>query len=168
MKAPDSGTEDLVTDWSKVYGSGKVILKNATFLNSAGHIIDRVGPGERFSLAIDFECPGEAVDDGVLDLIIRDKEGVLFQGTSLNYGTDFGRLPREGRFLVAFESVPANAQELQFFFALLSHRTAEVYDWKRHIHLKMTNNSKLTGRLALRTQWAVTSITGNPDQFAVY
>jgi lipopolysaccharide transport system ATP-binding protein len=168
MKASDSGTEDQTTNWSKVCGSGKVILKSATFLSRAGGIIEEVGPGDPFSLAIDFECPREVVDDGVLDLIIRDQEGVLFQGTSLNYGTDFGRLPRQGRLLIEFESVPANARELQFFFALLSHRTAEVYDWKRYIRLKMTTNSKLTGRLALKTRWAVTSTTGNPDQIAVH
>ena len=104
MKAPDSGTEDQLTDWSKVNGSGKVIFKNATFLNNTGDIIELVGPGESFSLAIDFECPGEVVGDGVLDLIIRDQDGVLFQGTSQNYGTDFGPLPRQGRLLVTFES----------------------------------------------------------------
>jgi lipopolysaccharide transport system ATP-binding protein len=161
LKAPDYEREGQTTDWSKVYGSGKVILTNATFLSSDGDTIEKAEPSEPFSLAIDFECPGEDVDDGALDLIIRDKEGVLFQGTSLNYGTDFGRLPRQGRLLIAFESVPANAPELQFFFALFSRRTGEVHDWKRFIRLKMTNNSKLTGRLALKTRWAVTSITAN-------
>lgn len=157
MNTADSGVGDQITDWSNVCGSGKVILKNATFVNSAGSIVEQVGPGEPFSLAIDFESPGEVVDDAVLDLVIRDREGVLFQGTSANYGTDFGRLPRQGRLLVAFESVPANTRELQFTFALLSRRTTEVYDWKRYIRLKMTNNSQLTGRLALTTKWKVES-----------
>jgi ABC-type polysaccharide/polyol phosphate transport system ATPase subunit len=166
LKAPDYEVEGQTTDWSKVYGSGKVILTNARFQSSDGAIIEQVGPGEPFNLAIDFECPGEDVDDGVLDLLIRDKEGVLFQGTSLNYGMNFGFLPRQGRLIVEFESIPANARELQFFFAFLSRRTAEIYDWKRYIRLKMTNKPQLTGRLALKAQWKVESRAQSPVEVA--
>lgn len=93
------------------------------------------------------------MDDAILDIIIRDKEGVLFQGISKDFGANFGRLPRFGRLLISFTSMPANSAEIRFFFSILSERTGEVFDWKRHVRLKISNNSKLTGRIALNVQW---------------
>jgi energy-coupling factor transporter ATP-binding protein EcfA2 len=145
MSAPDSGTESELTDWSRVYGSGKVALKKATFLNGAGEEINEMRPGDPFSLAIDYECLDEDVDDAVLDVMIRDKEGILFQGTSADYGTDFGKLLRVGRLIITFDCVPSNSPEIQFYFALLGKEDAEIYDWKRYVRLKVRNNPRLTG-----------------------
>lgn len=153
INSPDSGTENELTDWSKVYGSAKVVLKKATFLNEAAEEIDEIKPDDTFSLAIDYECPGEDVEDAVLDLLIRDKGGVFFQGTSDNYGATFGRLPRHGRLIVTFDRLPANAPQVQFSFALFGRRTLEMYDWKTHIRLKVDTNSRLTGRVALGITW---------------
>lgn len=153
MSAPESGSANETTDWSKVYGSGKVILKKATFLNEAGEKVEQIKTGDTFSLAIDYECPGEGVDDAVLDIIIRDKEGLLFQGTSKDFGVSFGKLNRHGCLVVTFENMPANSTEIQFFFSLLSARTAEVFDWKRHVRLKIANNPMLSGRIAPNVVW---------------
>ena len=153
MSAPDSGTESELTDWSRVYGSGKVALKKATFLSGAGEEINEMRPGDPFSLAIDYECLDEDVDDAVLDVMIRDKEGILFQGTSADYGADFGKLLRVGRLIITFDCVPSNSPEIQFYFALLGKEDAEIYDWKRYVRLKVRNNPRLTGRLAPRVLW---------------
>ncbi len=150
--ASDSAGE--MTDWSKVYGSGKVRLKSAAFLNEVGEGIQSIKPGATFTLVVDYECPGEDVNDAILDVIVRDKEGVLFQGTSKDFGVHFGRLRRYGRLLVTFESIPANSAEIQFFFSLLSAETAEVFDWKRYVRLQIASNPKLTGRLALNVKWS--------------
>ena len=68
-------------------------------------------PGSSFSLVIDYECPGEDVDDAILDIMIRDKEGILFQGASADYGVDFGKLLRAGTFIIAFDCLPTNSAE---------------------------------------------------------
>ena len=39
-------TAGELTDWSKAYGSGKVVLKNATFINNAAELVNEVRPGE--------------------------------------------------------------------------------------------------------------------------
>jgi lipopolysaccharide transport system ATP-binding protein len=110
--SPDPRTAGELTDWSKVYGSGKVLLKNATFINDAGEEIDEMRPGDPFSVAVGYECPGEDIDDAVLDIMIRDKEGILFQGSSADYGVDFGRLPRAGRFFITFDCLPSNSPDM--------------------------------------------------------
>jgi ABC-type polysaccharide/polyol phosphate transport system ATPase subunit len=153
----DAAIAGELTDWSEAYGSGKVVLKRATFLNDTGELIDEMTPGSSFSLVIDYECPGEDVDDAILDIIIRDKEGILFQGASADYGVDFGKLLRAGTFIIAFDCLPTNSAELQFFFALLGKQHAEIYDWRRYVRLKVHSNPKLTGRLALRVAWKATS-----------
>ena len=99
----------------------------------------------------------EDVDDAVLDIMIRDKEGILFQGASADYGVDFGKLLRAGTFIITFDCVPSNSAEIQFFFALLGKQDAEIYDWKRYVRLKVRSNPKLTGRLALRVAWKANS-----------
>jgi lipopolysaccharide transport system ATP-binding protein len=154
MHTTDTDAKSEMTDWSKVYGSGKVILRKATFLSETGEVIQKIKTGDAFTLAIDYECPGEDVDDAILDIAIRDKEGTLFQGTSKNFGVDFGRLARHGRFLVAFQDMPANVPEVKFFLALVSGRSREMYDWKRHLKLSIENNPMLTGRIALDVSWA--------------
>jgi lipopolysaccharide transport system ATP-binding protein len=154
MDAVGSAAESERTDWSKVCGSGKVILKRAVFLDESGERIQRIKPGDTFKLGIDYECPEEDVDDAVLDILIRDKEGILFQGDSENYGVQFGKLPRRGRFIVTFKHVPINGAEIQFFFALSSSKSAEIFDWKRHVCLKIANNPKLIGRFAFHVDWA--------------
>lgn len=155
MGANDSDEITETSDWSKVDGSGKVIFKRAFFTDESNREVSEIRSGDTVALCIDYECPGEDVSDAVLDIIIRDREGILFQGTSENYGVDFGKLQRRGRLVVKFSRVPVNAPELQFFFALLSRKTAEVYDWKRNVRLKVIHQPKLTGRLALEASWSV-------------
>jgi lipopolysaccharide transport system ATP-binding protein len=156
--SPDPRTAGELTDWSKVYGSGKVLLKNATFINDVGEEIDEMRPGDPFGVAIGYECPGEDVDDAILDIIIRDKEGILFQGASADYDVDFGKLLRVGTFIITFDCLPTNSPEIQFFLALLGKQDAEIYDWKRYVRLKVHSNPKLTGRFALRVAWKSNSV----------
>jgi hypothetical protein len=104
-------------------------------------------------LALDYECPNGLVSDATLDVAIRDKEGTLFQGTNEAFGRSFGRLHRRGRLAVRFETMPANGAEIQFFVTILNGRTAEVYDWKRHITLRIEKNPKLLGRIAVPVDW---------------
>ncbi|MCK8600203.1 ABC transporter ATP-binding protein [Desulfoferrobacter suflitae] len=157
MDANQPSIETEATEWSRVYGSGKVILKNATFLDKDGLPVNHIRTGDTFSLAIDYECPGELVSDTILDIVIRDKEGTLYQGTSADYGVDFGLLSQAGRMIVTFEHMPANSTEVQFFLTLLNAKNGEIYDWKRHIRLKITNNAILNGRVSLTVSWALSN-----------
>jgi lipopolysaccharide transport system ATP-binding protein len=140
------------------HGSGRVILLKAMFVRPTGETIEQIRAGDPFSLILEFVCPaaanGPAIDDAVLDLTIRDGEGLLFQGTSRDYGVDFGRLPARGSMVISFETIPANSRELLFDFAILSGRTAEVYDWKRQLRLVVQSEPRLSGRLALAVHWS--------------
>ncbi|HTJ00109.1 MAG TPA: Wzt carbohydrate-binding domain-containing protein, partial [Dongiaceae bacterium] len=156
MDAVGSGVKGEQTDWGRVYGSGKVILKRAAFANEAGESINVLKSGDTFKLLIDYECPGADIDDAMLDVLIRDREGVLLQATSRSYGVNFGRLAKAGQFSVTFDGMPANGTEIQFFVVVLSQKNAEVYDWKRHIRLKVDHDPRNTGRIALGLQWTNT------------
>jgi hypothetical protein len=153
MHSQEEGGDSEVTDWSKVYGSGKVVLKSATFISKSGELIKSIRPGDTFCLAIDYECPDESIDDAVLDLVIRDRDGMLFQATSKSYGVDFGRLASRGRFLITIENMPANTPPVQFSFALVSGGSREMYDWKRHLKLKIESDPMMNGRIALNVHW---------------
>lgn len=161
MDPENSGAVNETTDWGKIYGTGRVVFKNAQFLSQTGTIINQINPGETFTLEIDYECPNEDVSDSMLDLVIRDKDGVLYQGTSLAYGAEFGRLKRNGKLSITFERLPINSPELKFSFALISTETNEMYDWKREIRLKIARKPKLTGRLALQVKWTADTIAVN-------
>lgn len=154
MAAPGSGADNESTEWSKVYGSGKVALTKGRFFDEAGRPIDQIRPGDTFTVVLDYECPQTDVNDGVLDVVIRDNEGVLFQGTSKNYGIAFGNLLRRGQFSITFEKLPANSSPLLFSFALVSGQSGEFYDWKRRISLQVATIPHLTGRLALAVHWS--------------
>jgi lipopolysaccharide transport system ATP-binding protein len=154
MHSPESAIAGELTDWSKIYGSGKMILKSARFLTETGERVEQIKPGDTFSLALDYECPGEDVQDAVLDIVIRDGDGILFQGTNRNFGVEFGRFSKYGTLVITFRGMPSNATELQFSFALMDGKCAEVFDWKRHFRLKIQNVPKLTGRITLPISWS--------------
>jgi ABC-type polysaccharide/polyol phosphate transport system ATPase subunit len=154
MHSQEASSSGNLTDWSRVFGSGKVMLKRATFLDNAGNPVHLIKPGDTVIVVLDYECPNADVDDAFLDVSIRDKEGVLFQGTSKNFGVKFGRLAQAGQFVMTFESIPANGPEIQFSFAVMSGASAELYDWKRHVRLKIANKPMLNGRISLNVKWA--------------
>lgn len=153
MHVSATTAENMSTDWSTVYGNGRVILKSATFLNETGQAVDTVSPGDTFTLAIDYECPDGDVADAVLDIVARDQDGVLFQGTSDSYRADFGRLTQYGRLTIRFDGFPVNSPRIDFSFAVMSRRSGEYYDWKRHVRLKIASNPSLNGRIVLKADW---------------
>jgi lipopolysaccharide transport system ATP-binding protein len=157
MDPSDSSIESEHTDWSKVYGSGKVVLKSAIFLNAAGEKIEEISPGDSFSLAIDYECLGERVENPIIDLVIRDRDGVLFQGTSDGLGVFLGKLERRGQIVITVEEMPVSRCNLQFSFLLFDKATGEVYDWRRNVLLRVARHVGLTGKLFLRTKWELRS-----------
>jgi lipopolysaccharide transport system ATP-binding protein len=142
------------TDWSRVYGSGKVVLTAARFRNTEGVEVTSINAGDAVTLEIDFERRADLDVPPVLDVVIRDREGVLYQGTNVTNGQPFlMRAPRAGRFSVSFSSLPANTDYMDFFIVVLNPKTTEVYDWKRYVRLKIRRSGTQQGRLVLAAKW---------------
>lgn len=142
------------TDWSHVYGSGKVVLTGARFRNAGGEMVTTVDAGESVTLEIDYARCAELHEPPVLDVVMRDREGILFQGTNVQSGFRFNSLPPCGQFHVSFQSLPVNADSVEFFFSLLDPRTSETFDWKRHVRLGISRREAQLGRILLPVRWS--------------
>jgi lipopolysaccharide transport system ATP-binding protein len=166
MESPGSSTPGDAPDWSTICGSGKVVFKGASFLDPNGSPISEIKPGDPFVFAVDYQCPSMPVSDAYLDVIIRDKDGVLFQGTSKDFGHHFGLLERSGRFLISFAGIPSNSPDIRFFFSAISSSNGEIYDWKRNVVLRIKNNPMMSGRLAIPVTWQSAQPGGSTKMIA--
>lgn len=144
-------------DFSTPNGTGRVRLTAAAFLDTNDRPVDRLRAGEPLTLRLDFACPSPPVTGAVLDVLIRDREGIFFQGTNLDRGTPLDPLPASGSIEVAFEAIPANATDLHFFVALLDAQTRELFDWKRNLRLEILGNPASAGRVLLNCRFLVRS-----------
>jgi ABC-type polysaccharide/polyol phosphate transport system ATPase subunit len=155
MHQADRGVESGLTDWSLVHGSGKVVFTRARFRNASGDQVTAIETGEPVTLEIDYERYVELDEPPVLDVGIRDREGIVYQGTSESGGMSLGKLSRKGCFRVNFEELPLNSDYVDFAFAALDRSTNEVMDWKRHVRLWINRRGAQLGRIRLHVTWSV-------------
>jgi homopolymeric O-antigen transport system ATP-binding protein len=135
-------------------GSGKIRIASMRFLNAKNEAVSEIDVGESITLAIQYERNDAGIENTVLDLTIRDPEGVVFQGT--NGGNPFANLASRGELTVRFEYLPVNTSFLDFFIVFMDQATGEVHDWKRRVRLNVRHSPRHSGRLVLPTTWAVT------------
>jgi len=148
-------SENGFTSWDKSIGSGKVTFIGGRFLNSRGEEVVDILAGDGVTLVLDYQVMGKIPRDPSLDILIRDQDGVLYQGTNNDAGQPFGEIPDRGSFHVHFPFLPVNVNWLDFFFCLLDKNTCEVYDWKRHFRLNVKGRDTHIGRLHIPVQWDV-------------
>lgn len=154
MHQSDIATANERTDWSEVYGSGKIVFTAARFRNALGAEVTMINVGDAVTLEIDYERRTELDDPPVLDVVIRDREGMVFQGTNLNDGQPFQQLATKGCFRVHFQHLPLNTDYVEFFFSALDKKSAQVFDWKRHLRLNIRRTRPSLGKLKLQTDWS--------------
>ena len=142
------------TDWSRCYGSGKVQFTSLRFLNSHGQETTTINPGDPVTLEITFNSQSRTIRPPLLDIVIRDREGLIFHGTNLLSGVHFAHpTPQSGRYIVNFPSLPNNTDYLDFFIASIDSTTQEIFDWKRHIRLLVRRSGSQSGTLDLKPSW---------------
>lgn len=145
------------SDFSQIYGSGKLVIQSVYFLDDNGNKVDEIQSGQPVTLRIAFECNSIEISNPHVDIVIRDREGEFFQGTNFNYNQQLGVLPEKGVIDVHFDAIPANNERLRFYITILNERTKEVYDWKRHIPLLVKGMKGSHGRVQLKCDWNVSS-----------
>jgi lipopolysaccharide transport system ATP-binding protein len=155
MHQADRGIGSGLIDWSQVHGSGKVVFTGARFRNATGDEISAIEAGEPVTLEIDYERHAELDEPPVLDVVIRDREGIVYQGTSDSGGMSLSKLPRRGCFRVNFAELPLNSSYADFFLTALDRSTNEVMDWKRHVRLWINCRSAQLGRIRLHVTWDI-------------
>jgi lipopolysaccharide transport system ATP-binding protein len=153
MNSNQTGQDEERTDWGKVYGSGKLVLTGAEFRDASGARTESIDPGDSFTLAIAYQCPEEPPARVLIDLIIRDNDGLAFQGSSKAYGRVYDSLKSSGELLIEVKDSQFNCSAVNFFFAAMDAETLEVFDWKRFVRLQINPNPLLSGRLALNLVW---------------
>jgi hypothetical protein len=122
-------------------------------MDRSGQPIVEIKAGEGFILEIGFRRASQETVDPILDVAVRDNEGVFFRGSSAASPMKFGSLPEFGKFRVEFEAMPANTGALEFSFCLLDGDTAEVMDWKSNLRLKVERSPAFIGRTVLPVHW---------------
>jgi lipopolysaccharide transport system ATP-binding protein len=141
------------SDFSQVNGNGKVVFEKALFLDANGSEVSRIQSGLPVTFRIYYRCHEEIPENPILDLVIRDQDGDLFQGTNQAFGFEFGRFSKQGYIDIYFERIVSNNQTLNFFFSLWNSNMSEMYDWKRYVQLEVLGNPLSTGRVLLDCQW---------------
>jgi lipopolysaccharide transport system ATP-binding protein len=141
--------------FSQVYGSGKVRITGVSFVDKTNCPVTQIGTGEPVTMRVNYECSAAEIEHPLIDVVIRDREGVFFQGTNLAHGHPLENLKGCGSIDVSFASLPANTPHLLFYLAILNGRTKEVYDWKRNIPLGVSGVSSCQGRVRLQCAWSL-------------
>jgi lipopolysaccharide transport system ATP-binding protein len=147
--------EDNNTDCDNVCGTGKITIDRAIFRDSSGDATTEIISGEKIFLEIEFTRLFDFKSPVILDMLIRDDKGVVFQGTNADSGEIFDNLPPKGIFIIEFSYFPVNANSANFFLAVMDAHTKEIMDWKRHIKLLIRRNTAQTGRINLPVKWKV-------------
>jgi hypothetical protein len=156
MAAGAGPAAEETTDFSQIYGSGQLAIRSVTFSNRAdGTSVAEVGARDAVTMRVEYECRVPEVADPVVDVLVRDADGIFFQTTNAECGQLFEPLRGTGIIEVVFDRVPANNQRLLFFVAVMNGRTKEIYDWKRNIPLHVSSASSGQGRVHLACHWTV-------------
>jgi hypothetical protein len=156
MNTPLEAAEARQTDFNKIYGSGKVAITGARFLDADGRETAELACGRPVTLQVDYSCRASQVSEPILDVMVCDRDGILFQGTNLQHGDSLGTLHGQGHIQVVFGSLPASSQRLLFTVAIMDGETKEVFDWKRNISLSVQGRRITQGRIHLDCDWRVT------------
>lgn len=143
-----------VVDWSVVHGTGRLVFTGARFLDADGRPTPSIRSGASFTMEIDYERKAPLERPPVLDLIMRDRQEILYQQTNVQAGHAFGDTPPSGTFAIHFERLPVNVPYVEFYFSALDPGTGEIFDWKRHVKLGVEQVTGGLGRLRVATEWS--------------
>lgn len=155
MQRLEFGNENERTDWSSVYGSGKLAFTGARFHDHNGDEVTEINVSDAVTLMVDYELRETIGDPLLIDVLIRDRDGVVFQGTNEHSGIIFENLNKHGRFEFELGQLPINVDYLDFFVVAMSMSSKEVYDWKRNIRLHIRRIASQHGKLVLPVRWSV-------------
>jgi lipopolysaccharide transport system ATP-binding protein len=143
-------------DWSKVHGSGKIVITGARFRNNKGEIVDGISAGDPVIFEIDFEQKSSGLCNLVVDLVIRSHGDNLFQRASEQNEIFGGIWPERGTISLDFKGVPINKKSLDFYIAFLDKESGEIFDWKRDLRLNIKTKSDNSGSMQLDLKISMT------------
>jgi lipopolysaccharide transport system ATP-binding protein len=153
MNQSDSASESERTDWSRVYGSGKLAFTGARFLDGEGAEVTTIDVGEAVTLEIDYERRSPDVHRCVIEIIARDREDAVLHVRTVADLDQVKSLNGHGKIRMSAASIPVNTGRLDFFFCALHEDTAEVFDWKRNLRLFVRAEPTSTAKLSLPVKW---------------
>jgi lipopolysaccharide transport system ATP-binding protein len=140
-------------DFKRIFGSGKMAITGARFLDTEGNEIAEITSGEPVVLKIDYTCFTGSITEPLVDVLIRDRDGIFFQATNLQNGFNLGTLRNRGHIQIAFAPLWLSSQRLFFTIAIMDPQTKELIDWKRNIPLWVRGNHITQGRVHLDCDW---------------
>jgi lipopolysaccharide transport system ATP-binding protein len=161
LRDTETGTfEDSVyePDWSRILGSGKIVLSGARFLDANNEEVNEIAAGDPFTLALQYERRDTSAASAILDVAIRDREQIVYRCTNALAGTAFDDFRDRGELRIQFACQPVNSAYIDFSVALLDEATGEVFDWKRNVRLTIRRSARHSGRLVLPATWTMTAL----------
>jgi lipopolysaccharide transport system ATP-binding protein len=133
-------------------GTGRVRIKRVYFLDESGRESAETQSGRSMTIVVEYRSQPQA-PPFLMDLTLRDNDGLLYQASTQSQGLAPGRPGPSGRFRVVIQSMPANDQRIRVGIALWSGDFCELLDWKRGVPLIVRGHSLSTGRCFLSTEW---------------
>ena len=158
MSKQTNASLDNVTDMNQVYGSGRAVITDISFLDESGAAVGQINSGDPVTARV-FYSSSDHIENPLLDVVIRDSaSGNLFQATNRHYSTELGHLGQLGFIDVVFDRIDANNQLLNFFFTLWDSNHVEQFDWKRYIKLQVAGDPTSSGRTMFACHWRNTVV----------
>ena len=149
-----SGSDEFAPDWSKVRGAGDAHLTGISLQTTEGVTVSEIAANVPFVMSLAFTL-NKPIPRAHLDILVRDRQGILFQGSSKDFGYTFESIESSGRFLIHFDGIPTTSSQLVFYVALLDAADQRVIDWKRDIVVSVRRTSTSIGRIALNLGWGI-------------
>lgn len=140
-------------DMENVVGDGDLRISNLEVVSDLGHAIESLSPRAPFRLRISYECRVSSPESFVVDLLVRDREGILLQASSDMYSEQFLPEASQGTIEVHFPSLPSSSSELRFSVALLGAQSKCIHDWKKGLSIPVSGAPPSAGRIALDLEW---------------
>jgi len=151
MREKSEGIEQR-TDWSRVYGSGKIFFKAARFMDYDAKQVTKIPVGQPVIFELDYQTQINNLKDIVIDLVLRDREEIVFQKVFQLDKYLLHRNSNEGNIRILFRAMCVNSDYVDFSFSALNTKTVEMYDWKRDLRLEIERSKSQTGKILLEAE----------------
>lgn len=139
------------------YSTGEFEITNIYFTGLAGSPVESVACDEKVTLTLQYLSRDTPLSQVVLDIVVYDDQGVLFQGTNESCDfmfSDAGEIGKAGEISISFESFRSNSQRLFFAVAFWDRSMTILYDWRRNISLVVRGDPRFSGRSIIPTKWS--------------
>lgn len=126
------------------------------FVNPTSGLELKLGnPLESMVVELSYKIFSEKPLPAILDILIQDKDGILFQGTNSNFNTQLEFEPTLGKVIVGFSDIRSQNDVLEFAFAIWNLERTKLLSWRRGYRIPMDGTPLSSGRSMFNVKWEI-------------